>query len=212
MKRALNIKDIVSYSPETLEFTGKWLASFGKPELTGSWIVWGNSGNGKTRFALQLAKYFSKFVKTAYDSLEEGLSLSMQQAILSVGMSDVSRKFLFLDKESIEELSNRLKKARSPKVVVIDSLQYTGLNYEAYKQLVQKHRNKLFIFVSHADGKEPKGNTAKSIRYDASVKVRVEGYRAFAMSRYGGGEPFTIWEKGAADFWLNDNNNEHIKN
>lgn len=205
MKRALNINDIVSYKPEVLDFGDQWLASFGKPELTGSWIIWGNSGNGKTRFALQLAKYFAKFVKTAYDSLEEGLSLSMQQAIISVGMSDVSRKFLFLDKEPIEDLSNRLKKARSPKVVVIDSLQYTGLNYEAYKQLVQKHRNKLFIFVSHADGKEPKGNTAKSIRYDASVKVRIEGYRAFAMSRYGGGAPFTVWEKGAEYYWLTQN-------
>ena len=202
------MNDILTYKPECLDFDGEWLASFGKPELSGAWIVWGNSGNGKTRFALQLAKHFARYVKTAYDSLEEGLSLSMQKAIVSVGMGDVSRKFLLLDKEPIEDLSKRLQKARSPRVVIIDSLQYTGLNYEDYKQLVLKHRNKLFIFVSHADGKEPKGNTAKSIRFDANVKVRVEGYRAFPMSRYGGGEPYTIWHKGAEDYWLDLNNSK----
>lgn len=210
MKRALNIQDIANYNPEVLDFKGEFLASFGKPELSGSWLIWGNSGNGKTRFALQLAKYFARFEKTAYNSLEEGLSLSMQQAVMSVGMSDVSRKFVFLDKEPVEDLSNRLKKPRSPKIVVIDSLQYTGLTYESYKQLIQAHRKKLFIFVSHADGKEPKGNTAKSIRYDASVKVRIEGYRAFPMSRYGGGEPYTIWKKGADDYWLTNTNNDML--
>lgn len=208
MKRALNMNDILTYKAECLDFDGEWLASFGKPELSGSWLVWGNSSNGKTRFALQLAKQFARYVKTAYDSLEEGLSFSMQKAVLSVGMGDVSRKFLLLDKEPIEDLSKRLQKARSPRVVIIDSLQYTGLNYEDYKQLVLKHRNKLFIFVSYADGKEPKGNTAKSIRFDANVKVRVEGYRAFPMSRYGGGEPYTIWHKGAEDYWLDLNNSK----
>lgn len=206
MKRALNINDIVNYRPETIDLGEEWSVSVGNPELKGSWLVWGNSGNGKTRFALQLAKAFARHVKTVYDSLEEGLSQSMQRAVISCGMSDVSRKFLLLDKEPIEDLSARLKKPRSPKVVIIDSLQYTGLNYERYRQLTETHRNKLFIFVSHADGKEPKGNTAKSIRYDAFVKIRIEGYRAFPMSRYGGNEPYTIWKKGADDYWLNLNN------
>ncbi len=205
MKRALNLNDIANYRPDVLDFKGEWLASFGKPELKGTWLVWGNSGNGKTRFALQLAKQFARYTKTAYDTLEEGLSLTMQQAVMSVGMSDVSRRFVLLDKEPVEDLLNRLKKPRSPRVIIIDSLQYTGLTYEAYRQLVSAFRNKLFVFVSHAEGKEPKGNTAQSIRYDASVKVRIEGYRAFPMSRYGGGEPYTIWKKGAEDYWLENN-------
>lgn len=96
MKRALNINDIVNYRPETIDLGEEWSVSVGHPELKGSWLVWGNSGNGKTRFALQLAKAFARHVKTVYDSLEEGLSQSMQHAVISCGMSDVSRKFLLL--------------------------------------------------------------------------------------------------------------------
>ena len=196
-KRALTVKQIRAYKPKTLEFTGEWLASLGKPELTGTWIIWGNSANGKTRYALKLAKYLAGFGKVLYNSLEEGLSKSMQQAIADVGMSDVQRSFLLLDKESIGDLAERLKRQRSPNVIFIDSLQYTGLRYDDYKQLRDEFPKKLFIFISHASGREPRGEVAQSVRYDAFIKVWVEGFKAYAESRYGGGSEFVIWERGA---------------
>lgn len=201
-KRALTIKDIREYKAKVLPFDGLWFQSIGKPELTGSWIVWGLSANGKTRFALQLAKYISKFCRVAYDSLEEGLSLSMQHAIEEVGMSDTEtkRNFVLLDKESIAELVVRLKRQRSPQVVIIDSLQYTGMTYADYKMLRDTFSKKLFVFISHADGREPKGNVGRSIKYDAFVKIFVNGYVAYPQSRYGGGLKYVIWEKGAEEF------------
>lgn len=205
VKRALTVKDIREYKPEVLPFEGEWLSSIGKPELKGGWIIWGNSANGKTRFALQLAKYMAGFVRVAYDSLEEGLSLSMQNAIESVGMSDVKRSFVLLDKETVGQLRERLEKQRSPQVVVIDSLQYTGLSYKDYTSLINDFPHKLFVLVSHADGREPRGNVGKAIKYDSFVKIYVEGYKAFAQSRYGGGEPYVIWQKGSEQYW-NENN------
>lgn len=201
IKRALTVSDLKAYKAETLDFTGAWLTAIGRPELTGSWIIWGNSANGKTRFALQLARYLARFVKVAYNSLEEGLSVTMREAVLNIGMADVQRNFILLDKESITELADRLAKRKSPEVVIIDSLQYTGLTYTEYKMLRDRFRHKLFIFISHAEGKLPKGNVAKSVRYDANVKILVEGYKAFCESRYGGGEPFTIWAHGAQQYW-----------
>ena len=200
-KRALTVKDIREYQPHVLPFDGEWLNAIGCPELTGSWIVWGCSANGKTRFALQLAKYLSKFVRVAYDSLEEGLSLSMQNAIEEVGMSDAKSNFVLLDKEPIADLMARLKKQRSPQVVIIDSLQYTGLTYADYKMLRDTFRTKLFVFISHADGREPKGNVGRSVKYDAFVKIYVEGYKAIPQSRFGGGKDYVIWEKGAKQYW-----------
>lgn len=201
IKRALTVSDLRLYNAHTLAFEGRWLESFGKPEITGSWIIWGNPANGKTRLALQMARYLGQFVKVAYNSLEEGLSLSMREAVISSGMEDISGNFILLDKEPVNELIARLRRQRSPEVVIIDSWQYTGLNYAAYKVLRDEFRNKLFILISHADGKNPKGQVANSIRYDAFVKVYVEGYKAFPQSRYGGGEEFVIWEKGASDYW-----------
>jgi len=42
---------------------------------------------------------------------------------------------------------------------------------------------------------------AKSVKYDANIIIRVEGFRAFATGRYGGGDPYTIWEEGALKYW-----------
>lgn len=196
LKRALSVSDIRSYKPTVLDFEGQWLASFGRPELTGAWIIWGPSFSGKTRFALQLGKYLAGFVRVAYNSLEEGLSLSMKNAIEDVGMMEVSRSFILLDKEPIHDLRERLRKKKSPRVVIIDSLQYTGITYAEYIELKEEFRNKLFIFVSHADGRDPKGNVAKAVRYDAFVKVSVSGYAAEVMSRFGGGERYVIWQYG----------------
>ena len=202
MKRALTIADIRAYKAHTLPFEGRWENAVGQPELTGSWLIWGGSANGKTRFALQLAKYLSKFVRVAYDSLEEGLSLSMQRAIAEVGMADPEskRNFTLLDKEPVTDLAKRLRRQRGPQAIIIDSLQYTGLTYAEYRSLRDTFRNKLFIFVSHADGREPKGNVGRSVKYDAFVKIYVEGYKAMPQSRYGGGRDYVIWEAGAKQY------------
>jgi hypothetical protein len=79
------------------------------------------------------------------------------------------------------------------------------MTYNDYKTLRSLFPQKLFILISHAEGKNPAGRVAKSIKYDAFVKIWVEGYRAFAVSRYGGGEPYTIWDEGADEYWIEQN-------
>ena len=105
----------------------------------------------------------------------------------------------------MEDIRRELRKQRSPKVVVIDSLQYLGVNYKGYKAMKEEFPNKLFILVSHANEKnQPKGSTAEQVRYDAMVKIQVSQFRAKANSRYGGGEVLTIWEEGALRAPLGD--------
>ena len=205
MKKAYSIYDIRRFRPTTMKFDGEWLAAIGKPERTGSWLIWGKSANGKTRFALQLARYLATFHRVVYDSLEEGLSLTMQNAIAEVGFADVKRTFSLLDKEPISQLRERLKKRNAPKIVIIDSVQYTGISYEEYKQMRDENPGKLFVFISHADGSEPKGNVANSIKFDANVKIYVEGYRAMPQSRYGGGQPYDVWPQRAEEYWSGRN-------
>ena len=195
----MTVNEIRNFKPVELNFEGKWKDSIGTPELTGTWLIWGNSANGKTRFALQLAKYLTNFRRVAYNSLEEGLSKSMKEAIIDTGLD---KNFVLLDKEPVEELKSRLRKRNSPDVILIDSLQYTGLNYTQYKELRKEFPHKLFIFISHAEGNEPKGNVARSIKYDAFVKIPVIGYAAYPQSRYGGGEKYVVWQYGHERFTI----------
>lgn len=196
MKRAYNPTQLDTKRLITMPFDGEWQALMGQPERAGSWLIWGNSGNGKTSFALQLAGYLTRFGRVAYNSLEEGISESLKRNVRINGLVGVKRLIL-LDKEPMDELVERLRRPKAPNIIIIDSLQYCGMNYREYKQLRDEFRSKLFVFVSHADGKEPAGRTARSVRYDANVKIYIEGYRAYAVSRYGGGEPYIIWQSGA---------------
>lgn len=196
MARAASVEQVLKTKFRMIPFEGEWLASFGRPELTGTWIIWGNSGNGKTRFALQLCKYLCNFGRVAYNSMEEGVSESLRMALQDTNMMEMRRRFIVLDKEPVDELIKRLELQKSPNIICIDSLQYTGMNYEQYKQLKERFPGKLFIYISHADGKNPEGRVAKKVRFDSNIKIFVQGYRAEPVSRYGGGEPYIIWKEG----------------
>ncbi|RLT80864.1 ATP-dependent serine protease [Bacteroides acidifaciens] len=195
---------------ETADFDGPFLASFGRPELRGAWIIWGTSGSGKTTFTLQLCKYLAGFRRVAYNSLEQGLSLSLQRAWERVEMAEAGSNIILLNKETLPELRARLSKRKSPEIIVIDSVQYlTKFYVQQFNELKEDFPDKLFIFISQADkaGKDPAGSVAKHIRYDADIKIKVEGYKAFVTTRYEdptkgeGGADFIIWQQGANDYW-----------
>ena len=88
------------------------------------------------------------------------------------------------------------------KIIVIDSIQYSGMSYSEYKELRNEFRDVLFILISHAEGRNPADRRASSIRYDASVKIYVEGYKAFITSRYRNGDikEYAIWKEQADKF------------
>ena len=209
MAKAISNKNVLDAKFEVADFTGKWLASFGKPELRGAWIIYGESGSGKTHFALELLKYLSGFVdRGAYDTLEQGLSLSFQNAWKDSGMHEVGSRVVVLAKESIEELRQRLRKRKSPDVVVIDSITaLVGFTRAAFIELINEFSTKLFIFIAHEENGKPYPAIAQHVRKLAEVKIHVEGYKAFITTRFqtsdgDGGADFVIWEQGAQEYWI----------
>ena len=114
---------------ETITLSHEWQLAFGTPEVLGTWFVWGQSGNGKSSFMVQLARELCLAgERVIYNSLEEGFSLSFQEQLKRHKMHEVNSQ-LYLTQEDMEALRRRLLKKRSPRVVIIDSLQYTCLLY-----------------------------------------------------------------------------------
>lgn len=202
MKRVYSVKNVVDAKFNTLELDGVWKEAIGTPELTGSWFIYGPPKNGKTSFAMQLVKYLTKFKRVAYNSVEEGLSLSIQNAIERVNMAEVSGKMVLIGKEEVVQLIDRLSRRKSPDIIVIDSVQFLELKFNEYKRLKTLFPNKLFIYISHIDGKHPDGITARKIWRDASVVFRVDSFKAFPVSRYGGGEPIVISKEKAKEYHI----------
>ena len=209
MGRAISNKNVLTAKFEVADFDGAFLASFGRPELRGAWIIYGGSGCGKTTFVMQVCKYLTRFRRVAYNSLEQGLSLSLQKAWERVGMEEVGNRIILLNKESLKDLRVRLAKKQSPDVIVVDSVQYWhGLKWSDFTNLKDDYPNKLFIFISQERGGLPDGKLAQKIRYDSEIKIRVEGYKAFVTTRYEvadlgeGGADFVIWQAGTQEYWI----------
>lgn len=208
LPKGLSPRDIFAMKFETLPFEGDFRRAFGEPEKRGVWLMWGGSGSGKTSMAILLAKELAKHGKVAYNSLEQGASLSMREALERHKIDEVERGRFLLLSEDIETLSERLSKRKSPDYVIIDSFQYCGLSYKAYKQFKERHKDKLIVFISHAEGIQPAGRTAVSVQYDADMKIFVEGYRATSKGRFFGeaGACYVIWEEGASKYSLKVDN------
>ena len=208
MERGLSVKEVLELKHESFDFEGDWEDAFDRPERTGVWFIWGNSGNGKSTFALKLAKYLTNFGKVAYNSMEEGKSKTIKKAFQRVGMQDVQGRLILIN-EDIEVLIRRMRKQRSPDIVFIDSIQYTGLTAKRYFELKKALSNKLIIFISHAKGRTPATKIAERVMYDADLKIWVEGHKAFSKGRYIGktGE-YISWAVGAERYWNIDNNNK----
>jgi len=201
VKKAKSYTDLTKQNFKTFAFTGEFKESFGEPETNGTWLIWGGSFSGKTDFALKLSKYLSNFGKVFYDTLEERGRQSFRLAYERNYMKSCGSKFQY-EVDDFETLKARLSMKRSPKIVIIDSLQYLRITTAQYKELQQLFPKVLFIFISHAKGSEPKGATAIDIRYDADVKIEVKDFVAKVESRFGGGKPFVIWEKGMREAQL----------
>jgi len=201
VKRALTVQNVLDKKYKLFDFEGEWHDAFSKPEKSGVWFIWGNSGNGKTTFVLELIKCLAKFDRIVLNSLEEGTSHTLQKSFLNLGMKDVKDKLLIVQ-ESPTQLLERMRARKSPGIVIIDSFQYFGLSYKQYLEFKESLRGKTIVFISHAEGKSPAGRAAQSVAYDATLKIWVEGYKAISKGRYLGptGE-YIIWPEKAAIYW-----------
>ena len=202
MARTLSARQVLSIKYDTVRLGGGWDACLGPVELTGVWFVWGNSGNGKTSALVSLGTELSAYGRVLYNSREEAFLPSFQKTLRHYGAGELGSAFQ-VSADTIEELTEKLSKRRSPRFVVIDSFQFMGFNYKSFRAFCDRFRNKkLLIFVSRADGLRPQGRSAVSAMYDADCKIWVEGYKATSKGRYIGetGE-CVIWEEGALAYW-----------
>lgn len=212
MARSLTAKEILNIRHKTITFEGEWGKCIGTMDRFGVVLFWGNSGNGKSSAVVSFCKELTKFGKVLYVSLEEGYSLSFQNTLKRFDMYSCGSRFQVLDHATAEELIEKLKKPRSADFVVIDSFQYMGLSYKDYLKFKQALQNKMIVFVSHADGRQPSGRAAKAVKYDAMEKIWVEGHVAFTNGRFIGptGQAI-IWKEGAWNYWNKKVNTEQTE-
>jgi hypothetical protein len=176
INRAYSVSNVLSKKFNPLDFSGEWECTLGKPDKAFSAIIWGNTTNGKTEAAIKFAKYLTNFGKVAYNSLEQGLSSTIRDALLRNHMDTCGNSFILLDREPFDDLIVRMSKLKSPDFLFIDSVQYTRITKAQYYQLkeLMLKKGKGIIWISQAKGSLPKGALADDIMFDVDLKLWVE--------------------------------------
>lgn len=201
-KRAYSPKEIAAKKWVTLPWGEKWSKPFGFPAENASWFISGSSAQGKSSFVMQLSKELCKYGPVLYMSYEEGVNQSFQRRIGYLNMAEVQGRFRVITDETIEELTARLAKPKSPKFIIIDSFQVGcsdyGWSYSTAVALMKRFKYKCFIFISQEYKSEPMGKPAVSLRYISDMKVRVMGYKAYCLGRSIGeaGNHYVVWKEG----------------
>ncbi len=198
MKRALTPRDIAAKKWKTLSWGERWSKPFGFPAENASWFISGASASGKSSFVMQLGKELCKYGTVLYMSYEEGVNQSFQRRMGYLKMNEVQGRFRVAVNETYEEVIERLKRPKSPKFVVVDSIQRTDWEYKQIEDLVGMFPKKSFIFVSMEYKSQPMGKPAMKTKYLADMKVRVVGYKAYCQGRAIGeaGSYYVVWEEG----------------
>lgn len=201
MNRATSTKQFIQTKFKTMDIPVKFKGTLGKPECSGSWLIYGESFNGKTTFALQLIESLCTVHKAAYLVLEEGLKLTFQDKVRDSGIVGRGSKIVLWHNETLEDIYERLESPRSPRIVFIDSVQYLRANKKSgqeiskfeYIQLLEAFPERLFVFISHAEKGNPKGSLASAIYYGSDICIEVKEFIAYPnKNRCGGSEPYNL--------------------
>lgn len=202
MARTLSALQVLSISNETIKLSGGWAEAFGDIDRYGIVFIYGPSTGGKSSAALCFAKELTRFGRVLYVSNEEGFATSFQNRMRRFCVSDCGSKFQFTSNEAMSELIERLKKRKSADFVVIDSVQDSQISRAEYRELKRLSTSKMLIFVSRVEGSRPMGRLAVDIKFDAGLKVWVEGGRAKSEGRYiGSVGHFDVIQSKAREYW-----------
>lgn len=178
--RAKTYEDLSRKKFKEIILPEDWKPHLGVPQLgDSSWAIRGESGQGKTSYALQLAKAIAEKQKIHYNTLEEGTKKSFQMALQRENIKLIKSRFTY-EKESVKQLIARLDRNRQPRIVIIDSAQYffRGKKGQDFLNFVEKLSNTTFIWIVQTEKGKVRGAVASDIVFHSDIVIDVENFQA----------------------------------
>ena len=199
MPRTLGVHYIMNKVYKSLQLQGCWLDTFGAISDPFTMLVYGHPKNGNTTFMMMFAKYLTRFGKVFYNSIEEGDSKTIQDALIRCRMDELEEgKFMLGDRYFYTDLMEKLAKPNSGRFVFIDSRDFINLTCQQFKKLKATFKHKSFIIICWETAGKPSGKFAKDIEFIVDVVVHVSNFKAHPRSRFGGNQDFIIWDRKPA--------------
>jgi hypothetical protein len=208
--RKLKPSQIIGKKREFIELDGHIGESIGKVEPGTKIFITGRSYSGKSSFVFLLTKLFSKTLKCDYNNHEEkgGDASTVEEKMLISQIDkndDANINFYkaLLHSDDEETFEDILKKKKSAKMFVLDSMQHAKMKIADYIRITDKFCNrqkgKIGVFISHWK----KDDLYLHVLHDCDVKLEAMHYVVYVESRLPGAtnKPIVLWEKKAREKW-----------
>ena len=167
--KILSAQNMATQQIPLLNFKNKWLDFIGQPQTNFFMVVHGMSGEGKTHFTIQLAKYLAeRFGNVLYVSGEEGFAPTMQKKIQDMGA--MVPKLYVGDFRTGAELLKEVKNKYH--FIIIDSINNMDIQPELMKAIRQRFKKSGFIAVCQST-KDDKIRGSYQIVHDSDITVKV---------------------------------------
>jgi Fe-S cluster assembly ATPase SufC len=174
---AINSREFLGATFNTLQFTGRWKTLIGMPENHFRIMIYGKPGSGKSTLALQFAHYLAKMgKKVLYVADEEKFGYTLQEKIKRLNCAHENLSIV----DKIEASPKGLSKGEKAilyapfDIIFLDSVSSMGLTAEDLRNF---QPNKSFVYVFHTtkDGQFRGENT---FSHDVDTVIKVEDMTA----------------------------------
>ena len=179
-KGVMSLDELKKAQFKVLPFSGTWKELIGTPEEKFSLMLYGQSGHGKSYFAMQLAEYLSNnFGTVLYNSAEEGMSLTLQSKI-----KELKSDSLFISKHKDFSSIKKALKSSKCKFVILDSVNHMDLTPEQVEELRNLDSTRGFVSIHQVTKSgEFKGNN--KFLHNCDVEIMVQDRKPIVKkSRY----------------------------
>src|ERR1019366_3221342 len=156
---------------KALNFQGNWNTLFGYPSINFHCVIHGMSGEGKSTFAIQFAKYLAdSFGRVIYISGEEGFSKTFKDKF-----SNNNAESKFLDVADLRTFDGIIREVppESYNFIFIDSLDNMKIDADKMKKIRERYKNSALITISQST-KDGKMRGSYEIVHDRDIAVKVE--------------------------------------
>ena len=171
-KTITTLEDFQKVEFKTLKMSDEYRELFGNPHENFSMLVYGESGNGKSTWSINLAEYLANnHGKVLFNSSEEGLGETLKRKL-----ANKNSQYLHLSEcKNFEDLKTALPKKGTYRFLVIDSVNDMNLTVKDLKELKNADDKRAIIFIMQATkGGEYKGDSA--FRHEADYMIKLENY------------------------------------
>lgn len=170
-KNVISLRDLQKARFKTLQFTGNWKELMGTPEERFSVMIYGQSGQGKSTFAINFAEYLSNnFGTVLFNSAEEGISLTLQDKLKNLKSTD-----LFISHHRDFNSMRKHLKTSTCKFVVLDSVNHMNLTPENVEELRNMDKTRGFISI-HQVTKTGDFKGDNKFLHNCDVEIVVDNY------------------------------------